>query len=314
MEGIVKAVCVSEHKGTVKRDKVEWDITMLGLQNDAHAGEWHRQVSLLSKDSVDKFNEENAEKGIHVLPGDFGENLLVSGIDFRSLPIGTKFYVGDAVLEMTQIGKECHVSCEIRRIVGNCIMPVEGVFAHVLKPGHVKNGDVMKVETPDIRKFRAAIITSSDKGFNGEREDLSGPAIRELIEPAGYIVTSYVVLPDDQDELEKEMRRLADDGVADIIFTTGGTGFAPRDVMPEATLAVSDRLVPGIPEAMRQYSLTITKKAMLSRAAAGIRKKTLIVNLPGSPKAVKESLEYILDPLRHGLEILLEEASDCARK
>ncbi|MBQ8470242.1 MAG: MogA/MoaB family molybdenum cofactor biosynthesis protein [Clostridia bacterium] len=162
--------------------------------------------------------------------------------------------------------------------------------------------------------FKAAILTASDKGSRGEREDLSGPAIQEMIETEGYEVTVYKVLPDDQATLEEEMKRIADEKLADIIFTTGGTGFSPRDVTPEATIAVSDRLVPGIPEAMRQYSLTITPKAMLSRAAAGIRKETLIVNMPGSPKAVKESLEYILNPLRHGLEILLGDASECARK
>lgn len=164
------------------------------------------------------------------------------------------------------------------------------------------------------RIFKAAIITASDKGSRGEREDLSGPAIKELIEPEGYEVTVYKVLPDDQKALEDEMKRIADEKLADIIFTTGGTGFSMRDVTPEATIAVSDRLVPGIPEAMRAYSMTITPKAMLSRAAAGIRKETLIVNMPGSPKAVKESLEFIIGPLRHGLEILLGEASECARK
>ena len=170
------------------------------------------------------------------------------------------------------------------------------------------------METNEKRIFKAAILTASDKGSRGEREDLSGPAIQEMIETEGYEVTVYKVLPDDQATLEEEMKRIADEKLADIIFTTGGTGFSPRDVTPEATIAVSDRLVPGIPEAMRQYSLTITPKAMLSRAAAGIRKETLIVNMPGSPKAVKESLEYILNPLRHGLEILLGDASECARK
>ena len=164
------------------------------------------------------------------------------------------------------------------------------------------------------RIFKAAILTASDKGSRGERVDLSGPAIQEMIEPEGYTVTEYKIVPDDQETLEKEMKRIADEGIADIIFTTGGTGFSMRDVTPEATIAVSERLVPGIPEAMRAYSMTITNKAMLSRAAAGIRKQTLIVNMPGSPKAVKESLEFILPPLRHGLEILLGEASECARK
>ncbi|MBP5458580.1 MAG: MogA/MoaB family molybdenum cofactor biosynthesis protein [Clostridia bacterium] len=172
----------------------------------------------------------------------------------------------------------------------------------------------MTVEVPEKRIYKAAIITDSDKGSKGEREDLSGPAIQEMIEPEGYLVTVYTILPDDQETLENEMKRIADEKLADVIFTTGGTGFSPRDVTPEATIAVCDRLVPGIPEAMRAYSMTITPKAMLSRAAAGIRKDTLIINMPGSPKAVKESLEYILNPLRHGLDILLGEASECARK
>lgn len=161
---------------------------------------------------------------------------------------------------------------------------------------------------------RAAIITSSDKGYRGEREDLSGLAIREILEREGYQVVSMDILPDDREMLSGRMAEIADDGLADLILTTGGTGFSPRDVMPEATEDVIDRRVPGIPEAIRAYSMTITKRAMLSRAAAGIRRKTLIINLPGSPKAVRESLEFIIDTLEHGLEILTGEASDCARK
>ena len=161
---------------------------------------------------------------------------------------------------------------------------------------------------------RAAIITSSDKGYRGERKDLSGPAIREILEREGYQVVSMDILPDDREMLSGRMAEIADDGLADLILTTGGTGFSPRDVMPEATEDVIDRRVPGIPEAIRAYSMTITKRAMLSRAAAGIRRKTLIINLPGSPKAVRESLEFIIDTLEHGLEILTGEASDCARK
>ena len=158
---------------------------------------------------------------------------------------------------------------------------------------------------------RAAIITSSDSGYRGEREDLSGPAIREILEREGYQVVSLDILPDDREILKNKMAEIADQ---ELILTTGGTGFSERDVMPEATEDIIERRVPGIPEAMRAYSMTITKRAMLSRASAGIRKKTLIINLPGSPKAVRESLEYIIDSLEHGIEILTGEASDCARK
>ena len=162
--------------------------------------------------------------------------------------------------------------------------------------------------------MRVAIVTSSDSGYNGRREDLSGPVIRELTESAGYQVVYQEIFPDDRAVLERELAELCDGGKADLILTTGGTGFAPRDVMPEATQAVTERAVPGIPEAMRAYSLQITGRAMLSRASAGIRGRTLIVNLPGSPKAVRECLEYILPHLRHGLEILLERTGDCGRK
>ena len=156
---------------------------------------------------------------------------------------------------------------------------------------------------------RVAIITSSDTGYRGEREDLSGPAIREIVEKNGYEVVSMDILPDDRQMLSERMKEIADSNAAELILTTGGTGFSPRDIMPEATEDIVDRRVPG-----RAYSMTITKRAMLSRATAGIRKKTLIINLPGSPKAVKESLEYIIDALGHGIEIMTGEAGNCARK
>ena len=161
---------------------------------------------------------------------------------------------------------------------------------------------------------RAAIITASDSGYRGEREDLSGPAIKEILEREGYEVISMDILPDDQVMLAGKLQEIADSEKVELILTTGGTGFSERDVTPEATEEVIERKVPGIPEAIRAYSMTITKRAMLSRATAGIRGKTLIVNLPGSPKAVRESLEYIIDALAHGLEILSGEARDCARK
>lgn len=163
-------------------------------------------------------------------------------------------------------------------------------------------------------QFSVGIITASDKGVRGEREDVSGAVIREIVEQFGYQVTSYVVLPDEQELLEQELLRLADGGHCQLILTTGGTGFSPRDVTPEATRRVIEREVPGISEAIRAYSMSITKRAMLGRGISGIRKQTLIVNLPGSPKAVRESLEYIIGELEHGLRILCELTGECARK
>jgi molybdenum cofactor synthesis domain-containing protein len=161
--------------------------------------------------------------------------------------------------------------------------------------------------------YRAAIITASDKGSRGEREDLSGKLIREMLEVNGCQVESYVILPDEQELLENEMKRICDGALADLILTTGGTGLSPRDRTPEATMAVAERLVPGIAEAMRMQSMTITKRAMLSRAAAAIRGRTLIINLPGSPRAVRENLEYVIAELGHGLDILTGQDDECAR-
>ncbi len=161
--------------------------------------------------------------------------------------------------------------------------------------------------------YRVGIITASDKGSTGERPDASGEKIRAIVEECGYEVGYYKILPDEKELLAEAMRELCDENRVDLILTTGGTGFSLRDVTPEATAAVAQRMVPGIPEAMRAYSMTITKRAMLSRGVAGIRNRTLIVNLPGSPKAVEESLTYIIDELRHGLEILKGDTGECAR-
>ena len=162
--------------------------------------------------------------------------------------------------------------------------------------------------------MRVAVITSSDSGAAGMREDKSGPLIREIVTGLGGQVVSYTLLPDEQRQLEDAMKSIADSKAADLILTTGGTGCSKRDRMPEATAAVSERNVPGFPEAIRAYSMQFTGRAMLSRGAAGIRKETMIVNLPGSPKAIREVLEYIYPHLEHGVEILTGAASDCARE
>jgi molybdenum cofactor synthesis domain-containing protein len=312
--GKVLAVCLSGEKGTAKKNagKAEF-VVNYGIKGDAHAGTWHRQVSLLSSEKIDEFRA----KGAKVEYGDFGENLVVSGIDFRILKVGTVLKCNDVVLEMTQIGKECHSHCAIFKTMGDCIMPREGVFAKVLSGGFINAGDEMVVQLPltgsgtENAPYRAWIITASDKGSSGEREDLSGPLIRELALNAGYEAAGYTLLPDDQVGLEKELSRICDNGLAELVLTTGGTGFSPRDRMPEATAAVAERLVPGIAEAMRAHSMGITKRAMLSRAISAIRGRTLIVNLPGSPKAVKENLEFILPELRHGLGILCGREGEC---
>lgn len=309
--GTVLAVCTSAEKGVQKRDvhsahfTPEW-----GIDGDAHAGKWHRQVSLLSADKIEAFRAKGAE----VVYGDFGENLVVSGFDFRSLPVGTLLRCGEVLLEMTQIGKECHSHCAIYKTMGDCIMPREGVFARVLEGGTITVGEEMSiVERTSPLPYQAAVITLSDKGAAGEREDKSGPAIVGELESRGYEVVEKLLLADGVGPLKAQLIRLCDQRQLDLILTTGGTGFTPRDQTPEATLAVADRTAPGIAEAIRADSMKYTKRAMFSRGVSVIRGKTLIINLPGSPKAVHESMEVFLDELPHALDMLRNTVHDCAR-
>lgn len=160
--------------------------------------------------------------------------------------------------------------------------------------------------------YCAAVLTVSDRGARGERPDASGPLAASLLQEAGYQVTAQEIVPDEQPLIESALRRLCDSGTIQLLITTGGTGFSPRDVTPEATIAVCQRMCPGIGEAMRAASARITPMAMLSRAQSGIRGRTLIVNLPGSPKAVRENLEAVLPALEHGLKILCGDVTDCA--
>jgi molybdopterin adenylyltransferase len=155
--------------------------------------------------------------------------------------------------------------------------------------------------------IRFAILTLSDRSARGEREDASGPALARLIEAEGWSVTKQDLLPDDESAIRKRLRTWADGGEMDVILTTGGTGFAPRDVTPEATRAVIDRETPGLAEAMRAASLKITPHAMLSRIVTGIRKRTLILNLPGSPKSAVENLQVVIPVLPHAVQLLRED-------
>lgn len=309
MKGYVKAVCISKERGTVKQNVKKAVLKeQYGLEGDAHAGKWHRQVSLLSQDKVEEFNQKGGMAG----PGDFGENILLEGIDLAALPVGTILECGTARLKITQIGKECHHHCEIYQRVGDCIMPREGIFAEVLSGGEITVGDQIRVTSqPEDDPLTAAVITLSDKGFAGERKDTSGPRAAKILREYGYEVVEEVLLPDEQKKIEKELIRLSDSRQVSLILTTGGTGFSMRDCTPEATLAVADRQAPGIAEAIRAGSMEITKRAMLSRGVSVIRGRTLIINLPGSEKAVEESLSFIMDSLEHGIRILRGTASEC---
>lgn len=310
MSGIVQAVCVSDRRGIAKTDvKSAAFLKDYGIEGDAHAGTWHRQVSLLGADKIEEFRS----RGASVEYGAFGENLVVTGFDFRNLPVGTRLRCADVLLEITQIGKECHTHCAIYHQTGDCIMPREGVFARVLEGGVIRTGDRMTIEPRrEQMPWRAAVITLSDKGARGEREDKSGPAVAKRLEENGYEVIEQFLISDDPELLTHHLVRLCDQRRPDLILTTGGTGFSQRDHAPEATLAAADRQAPGIAEAIRAASLKITKHAMLSRGVSVIRGNTLIINLPGSPKACMESMDVFLDAIPHAMGLLRGEVQDCA--
>jgi len=306
--GKIVAVCSSESKGVRKSDRGRGLLVAnFGLQGDAHAdGRWHRQVSLLALESIEKMRA----LGLDVGPGDFAENITTTGLQLHTMPPGTRLRLGaEAVGEISQIGKECHSRCAIYEQAGDCVMPREGVFIKVLQGGEIKNGDPLTVDNSIIT---VGIIIASDAGAAGRREDKSGPAAAAAMAQIGALTLETLIVPDELEQLAQAMRQLADVRGCDLILTSGGTGFSPRDITPEATLQVIERQVPGLPEAMRAASLQISPHAMLSRAIAGIRGKSLIINLPGSPKAVRECLQVIMPALPHGVEVLRGMADNCA--
>ncbi|NLY37818.1 MAG: molybdenum cofactor biosynthesis protein [Firmicutes bacterium] len=303
--GKIIAVCTSAKKGERKQNVGRSMLVKnLGLEGDAHAGFAHRQVSLLAMESIEKM----IAAGLQVGPGDFAENLTTTGINLAALPVGTRLKVGkEAILRVTQIGKECHHRCAIYYQAGDCIMPREGIFAEVLQGGPVQVGDSLQLKPT----YRFGVITASDKGSTGEREDKSGLVIKDTLLPWGD-VANYVIVPDDRAALVSALRAMVRDNM-DAVFTTGGTGLSPRDITPEATMEVIERPAPGIAEAMRRESARVAPHAMLSRAVAGISGQTLIINLPGSAKAVRECLAVFTPVIEHALEILTGRGGECGQ-
>lgn len=311
---LVEALCVSETRGQRKRAVSSAKVCAgHGIEGDAHAGPWHRQVSILSQEDIEAVRRNGLPD---LAPGDFAENIILSGLDLTSLGVGTRLRLGaEVVLSITQIGKACHSPCRMSRLTGDCIVPKVGLFARVEVGGTVRVGD--SVEVVDLvprARLQAVVLTISDRSSRGEMEDTAGPAVGKILEEklAAHVYRTEV-LPDEQKIIVDRLKHYCDGHSIDLVATVGGTGFAPRDVTPEATREVVERFTPGLDEAMRAASLSRTPHAVLSRGASGIRGSTLIVNLPGSERAARENLETILGALRHGLEKLRGDTTDCGR-
>lgn len=303
LSGTVISTNVSKAKGIPKRPVEELEFNEQGIVGDVHSGTWHRQISLLSKESIDAFTERT---GRAVKFGEFAENLTVSGLDLSKVAILDKFKINDAILEVTQIGKKCHGdACAIFREVGQCMMPKEGLFARVLAKGKAKAGDELEY-WPRILKI--SIITMSDRASAKVYEDKSGKAAKEALEQF-FANTNWhwqvdsVLLPDDAILLQQQVQQALDKQV-DIIFTLGGTGVGRRDITPETVAKFCDRFIPGIMENIRAKYGAQNPAALLSRSIAGISQKTQIYTLPGSVKAVNEYLTEITKTLEHVIYML----------
>jgi molybdenum cofactor synthesis domain-containing protein len=310
--GRVLAVCLSEKKGTAKQATAEVELVAgHGVEGDAHAGPGHRQLSVLDVAAI----EEMRSQGLELEFGAFGENIVTEGLAVDALGLGSEVAIGEARLVVTQIGKTCHDPCAIFHTVGYCIMPERGIFLEVQAGGQVRPGDEVRVVAPiDRSTIQVAIVTVSDRAHRGEREDASGPALREYVEAElGAHVALERVVPDDHEAIVEALRDAVARRGIDLVLTTGRSGCGPRDVTPEATRAVIEREVPGLAERMRAQSLLKTPHAMLSRTVAGLVGRSLIINLPGSPKGAVENLEAVREALPHAVELLRGEAVDCGK-
>ncbi|GAB4329879.1 MAG: hypothetical protein Kow00127_22230 [Bacteroidales bacterium] len=299
----ILSVNISEKKGTIKKPVDRIILNEKGVDKDAHAGAWHRQVSLLAAESIEKFARQSGRK---IEYGEFAENITTEGIVLHEMRPLDHIKIGDIDLEVTQIGKECHGSnCAIFREVGNCVMPMEGIFARVIKGGEVKAGMEGFYEP---YTFRAHVITLSDRASKGEYEDRSGPKLIERLgkfaeEENIRLETEHTIIADDADALALLLER-ARQQKTDFVFTTGGTGIGARDITPDVVSAMLNKEIPGIMEQIRTKYGASKPAALLSRAVAGVMDQSLVFTLPGSVRAVKEYMDEIVPILWHSVLML----------
>jgi molybdopterin adenylyltransferase len=300
---IIQSVNISEKKGTIKKPVPQIELTNTGVKNDAHSGTWHRQISLLGTESIEKFSKDAGRK---VNYGEFAENITTSGAELYKFHPLDRLICGEIELEVTQIGKECHgTSCAIFKEVGNCVMPKEGIFCRVIRGGILKSGMEL-IYKPKI--FNIHIITLSDRASQGEYEDRSGPRITELLHEFFTLHSSLFtlhssLLADDPQKLKELLLQTRDDKT-DLIFTTGGTGIGPRDFTPDVVKPLLDKEIPGIMDMIRIKYGAEKPNALLSRSIAGVMDQSLIFTLPGSVKAVNEYVPEILKSMMHMVYML----------
>lgn len=297
-KGTVVSVNRSVEKGTPKQPLPRGVIGPLGLEGDAHAGTWDRQISLLSVSEIELFQQRT---GRTTTPGEFAENLTLSGLDLRQVALLDHFRIGTVDLEVTHIGKKCHgTSCAIFQEVGECVMPKQGLMAKVISGGEVSPGDVVEWIP---RPYSALVITLSDRASRGEYADLSGPRICELMsqfyaQTRWHLSIETRLIPDDPQQLD-DLITMALAKPFDLVITTGGTGSGPRDFTPQVVEKRLERTIPGIMEHIRVKHGATNPHALLSRSVAGVTGSTVFFTLPGSVKAVEEYMSEILKVADH---------------
>jgi len=298
----ILSVNISDKKGIVKHPVESIVLTATGIKGDAHAGDWHRQVSLLAQESIEQAEQK---AGNSFPPGTFAENITTKGIELHKTAPFDRFINDDVEMEVTQIGKKCHNTCAIGKQIGNCIMPLEGIFCRVIKGGEIKPGAVLQY-IPRI--ISVQIITLSDRASKGVYEDRSGPLIKELMtahfaSANRHFLAENTILPDDRKLLRETINRMVSQNT-DIIVTTGGTGIGPRDITPDVIKPMLEKEIPGIMELVRMKYGMQNPNAVISRSIAGTIGNTLIYCLPGSPKAISEYLSEILPTLEHSFKMI----------
>lgn len=294
----ILSVNISEQKGTPKHTVSQIVLNDKGIQDDAHAGGWHRQVSLLAIESIRKFEEQYGKSFVF---GDFAENITTEGFLLYNAKPGDRLKCGEIELEVTQIGKKCHGGgCAVFNHAGACVMPKEGIFARVLHGGRLEAGDHFEFIP---KRYKIDVITLSTRASEGFYADLSGPEIIRMLqdfcnEKGWPVDIEYHLIPDNAAMLRELLERLRE-GKSDLIFTTGGTGIGPGDITPETVKPLLDREIPGIMEHIRQKYGAQNPAALLSRSIAGQMGESLIFTLPGSVGAVREYITEISLNLEH---------------